>query len=113
VTEEPVSLIVAKIREILQTALDELDAIERRWREMPLEAKLDADRLEALPWTPYKNGKGAWLLWGRVEEAKILKETLEKAPDKTVVVGGFGYRLQGDRLQFISRFSATPAKTGR
>ena len=110
---EEVSLIIAKVREILQTALSELDAIEKHWRETPPEAKLDVDKLRALPWTPYKNGKGAWLLWGRVEEAKVLKEALERAPDKTVVVGGFGYRLQGDRLQFISRFSATPAKTGR
>jgi len=101
---EEVSLIIAKVREILQTALSELDAIEKHWGEMPPESKLDADRLEALPWTPYKNGKGAWLLWGRVEEAKILKEALEKAPHETLIVGAFRYRLQGDRRQFIAKY---------
>lgn len=103
-SEEPVSLIIAKIREILQTAMSELDATEKRWREMPPEAKLDADRLEALPWTNYRTGGGSWLLWERVEDAKPLKEALEKAPHRALVLGGFRYKLQGDRLQFLSRF---------
>jgi hypothetical protein len=104
VSEEPVSLIIAKIREILEKALGELDATERRWKEMPPDAKLDADRLEALPWTNYRTGGGSWLLWERVEDAKPLKEALEKAPNRTLVFGEFRYKLQGDRLQFLSKF---------
>ena len=103
-SEDPISLVTAKIREILQTALSELDATEKHWRETPPEAKLDADRLEALPWTSYKSGKGDWLLWERVEEAKIFKEALEKAPHGTLIVGAFRYRLQGDRRQFIAKY---------
>ena len=103
-SSEEVSNIISKIREILQTALDNLNKIEQNYRGLPIEVKLDIAKIEALPFVPYKSGIGSWLLWEKNSDARPLRDAVEKAPGRTLDIGGFHYKIGGDRGQFLSRF---------
>lgn len=62
-----------------------------------------AINVESLPWTDFKNKKGAWIFSKKVE-AKSLLEKLKQRPDKTLEIGDYKYTISGDQGQFISRF---------
>ena len=59
-------------------------------------------RLEQLPWRSYRSGRGEWI-FVNAKGAEWLVERLKATPDKTVVMGGYRYRLQGDD-RFIARY---------
>jgi len=101
---EDVSNIITKIREILENGLKELAQLEERYKTMPPEVRIDVNKVEGLPWTAYRSGVGFWLLCEKYDDAKPLKEALEKAPGRTLDLGAFHYKLGGDRDQFISKF---------
>ncbi|MEM2927055.1 MAG: hypothetical protein QXO94_06305 [Candidatus Bathyarchaeia archaeon] len=95
-----------KIHEELSLLKDGLEALLKA-----LEARVSEEKepqpalegLEGLPWKPYKSGKGFWI-FSNLPGASALKECLEKAPGKTLVLGGFRYRLQGEADRFIARY---------
>jgi len=97
------ALIISKIREVLKTAIGELDKIEENYKRLVSDSKLDPTILETLNWKPYKNALGSWVYVDRELEAGPLKEALLKAPKKTLDIGLYRYNLGGDRLQFIGR----------
>ncbi|MBS7610377.1 hypothetical protein KEJ19_07470, partial [Candidatus Bathyarchaeota archaeon] len=66
------------------------------------DANGNSPSLKGLPWKPYRKGEGAWI-FSNLPEASELKACLEKAPGKTLTIGGFRYRLQGDD-RFIARY---------
>ena len=101
---EDISAVISKVKEILNTTLNDLSKLEESLKVLPIEAKLDVAKIEALPFTPYKSGVGSWILWTKYDDAKPLKEALEKAPNKTLDIGSSHYKLQGDKLQFVSKF---------
>jgi len=103
-SEEPIFSVINKVREILENSLKELAQLEERYKTMPPEVKLNLDQINALPWTAYRSGKGEWLLHEKYDAAIPLKEALKKAQNKTFDIGGFRYKLGGDRGQFLSRF---------
>jgi len=103
-SQEDISAIITKVKEILKVALEDLAKLEESWRNLPTEAKLDLAKIEALPWTAYRSGKGEWLLHEKYDVAKPFREALEKAPNKSLDLGAFHFKLGGDRRQFISRF---------
>jgi len=63
---------------------------------------LDPGFLDKLPWQSYASGQGEWIKADLVEAEK-LREELSKAPGLMLTIGNYCYKLQGDRLQFISR----------
>ena len=65
-------------------------------------AALDPGFLDKLPWQAYASGQGEWIK-ADLAEAEKLREELSKASGLTLTIGNYRYRLQGDRLQFISR----------
>jgi len=63
---------------------------------------LDPSFLDKLPWQSYANGQGEWIK-ADLAEAEKLRGELSKAPGLTLTIGNYRYKLQGDKLQFISR----------
>lgn len=94
---------VDAIEEGLNALMQRLNEINTAYQEMPPEAKaqlsLDAKTLDELPWTPFKNGKGAWIFSDTLPELK--KALLERG---SIEIGSFRYKLSGDQDKFLVRF---------
>jgi len=52
-------------------------------------------------WKPFKDKPGQWTF---SKSNPLLRDTLLAAPNKTLEVGGFKYRLSGEQDMFIQRF---------
>ncbi|MBS7658089.1 MAG: hypothetical protein QXK81_06860 [Candidatus Bathyarchaeia archaeon] len=85
-----------------QKAFRELEAKLELWLKNKIEVALDPGFLDKLPWQPYANGRGEWIK-ADLADAQELREKLSEIPGFMLKIGDYQYRLQGDRLQFISR----------
>lgn len=95
-----------KIHEELWLLKDGLEALRKALEAHVSEEKEpqpSLEGLEELPWKPYKSGKGFWI-FSNLPGASNLKACLLKAQGKTMVIGGFRYRPQGDADRFIARY---------
>jgi len=98
---------IQAIREALKTLVSRLEEIERSFKEMPIEAKvqlsIDPENLEKLPWRPYREGHRASWIFADTKGAEQLRELLEESK-KPLRIGDFSYRLShGETRAFISR----------
>jgi hypothetical protein len=59
-------------------------------------------------WKPFPSGQIGH--WCKSEENLPLKQTLLAAPNKTLELQGFRYRLSGDKDMFLQRFPAGGGK---
>ena len=99
-------LLKAKIDAIedgLKALTQRLNEISTIYHEMPPEAKaqlgLDHETLNQLPWTPFTNGKGAWIFADTVPDfQKALQD------QGAITMGSFRYKLSGDQNKFVVRF---------
>ena len=99
-----------RLEELKQTVLRDFDetvkTYRRRVEELFERAKTNLDvraelaSLDALPWKPYRSGRGAWIF---SDAAPELLKRLQTAPNKTIEIGGYRYRLQADG-KFIARY---------
>ena len=71
---------------VASTPEESVKALENRWKCYD----------EAKPW------KGSWI-FSNLPEAEKLKAALLAAPNKTVEIGEYTYRLSGDEDKFLSR----------
>jgi len=102
VTLEPKLILAKKLSDLLGNLEEATRLIKEALPTLaPLEVKVDT-----FPWTPYKTGKGEWILHDRVPEAKELLEAL-KANQGKLDLAGFHYHIQGERGQFIARYKCS------
>ena len=99
--------IISKVKEVLQTALKEVENLERQLAETEPKAlgeiELTAEALNSLPWKPYQTGKGAWIFSNLDNPAvATLRNLLEKAGGR-LELHGFIYRFSGSDRRFIAR----------
>lgn len=66
-------------------------------------SELDPKVLDHLPFKSFNKGVGGWI-FSNIPEAGALAEALRRAPQKTLAIGAYRYRLSGDDDRFIQRF---------
>jgi len=103
-SNDPIIAVIGKVRETLQNALKEIDALEKHYQEQPAEVKLDSAKLDSLPWKPYSSGTGAWI-FADTKGAEELWAALRQRPTYgRIELEGWTYRLShGENRDFISR----------
>jgi hypothetical protein len=99
--------VIAKVKEILRSGLDELEKLEKALKEAPpsavAEIEFRAEELEKLPWKAYPSGRGSWV-FSNLEDpiARHLRELLAREGG-AAELHGVKYRFSGQGGKFIVR----------
>lgn len=100
--------ILKSVRQQLEECLNELDKIEKTVKAAPPEVigelELTKEALQALPWKPYKSGRGSWIFRDlKNPTARVLAEALAKNGGN-LELHGTHYRFSGQDNKFIAKF---------